>query len=533
MLGGEIMALIGQESKVEQDFRERFRRLALVEFDVKELLPADVDQRHIDHFLKAADLADEIFWRQVSPEFDRVSLLEKAGRDEELKEILLFNYGPYDQLNGGVPLLPVGQKFAGLGFYPKGLTQEKLSKYLQSHPERRAVFESPYTVIKRTNSHLSAIPYHEAYDDRVNQLSHILDSASKTEPHPQFRRYLSQRANDLLTDEYYESDRLWVGLDDNPLDLVVGPYEVYQDQLMGLKASYEAAVLWRDFEASNAILHFKGEIAGLATSLMRELGTPLRIESTGVKLSVANLIYAGGDARSATPAIAFNLPNDERVIEEVGSRQVILKNVLEAKFYSVAWPMQVNLLQDPNADRDAAFQAFFHHTLFHEISHSVGPHRITKNGEATTVNRCLREYYSMLEEAKADTLAVCFQLATHDDGTASVLLETYVAGFLRPIRFGLTSAHGGANCIQFNFLLRQGAISIDPKTGKIGIDRERFRESVFKLAAAIVGIQERGDFEAAKHFVATYRTMNDEIERLIRKVKDVPIDIRIRYKNHG
>ena len=470
---------------MDQSFRERFRRLALVEFDANELLPADVDQRHIDHFLKAADLADEIFWRQVSPEFDRASLLAKAGNDDELKEILLFNYGPYDRLDGDVPVFQIGPKFAGLGFYPKDLTRERLGEYLRSHPESKAPFESPYTVIRRKNSHLSAIPYHEAYDDKVNQLSHILDAASKSEPHRQFSQYLSQRAKDLLSDEYYESDRLWVGLDDNPLDLVIGPYEVYQDELMGLKAAYEAAVLWRDSHASNAILHFKSEIADLATALRHELGTPLRIESTGVKLSVANLIYAGGEARSSTPAIAFNLPNDERVIEEVGSRQVILKNVLEAKFYSVAWPMLVNLLQDPHADKESAFEAFFHHTLFHEISHSVGPHRITKDGEATTVNRSLREYHTVLEEAKADTLAACFLLAKHDGVSAAVLLETYVAGFLRPIRFGLTSAHGGANCIQFNFLLQEKAISIDPKTGKIGIDPERLRASVFKLAAAM------------------------------------------------
>jgi len=525
------MAFIGQESKVDQNFRERFRRLALVEFDTKELLPAGVDQRRIDYLLKAADVADEIFWQQVSPEFDRASLLAKAGDDEEFKEILLFNYGPYDRLDGDVPLLPVGPKFAGLGFYPTGLTREKLRTYLQSHPDTKSYFESPYTIIRRKNSHLAAIPYHEAYNDKVSQLSQILSSASKSEPHPQFCQYLSQRAKDLLTDEYYESDRLWVGLDDNPLDLVIGPYEVYQDELMGLKAAYEAAVLWRDSEASNAILHFKSEIADLATALRHELGTPLRIESTGVKLSVANLVYAGGEARSTTPAIAFNLPNDERVIEEVGSRQVILKNVLEAKFYSVAWPILVSLLQDSKAEKDAGFQAFFHHTLFHEISHSVGPHRITKDGEATTVNRSLREYYSVLEEAKADTLATCFLLAKHDDATTSVLLETYVAGFVRPIRFGLTSAHGGANCIQFNFLLQEKAMSIDPKTGKIRIDPVRLRPSVFKLAAAIVGIQEQGDFQAAKHFVATYRTMNDEIERLIGRVKDVPIDIRIRYKN--
>jgi hypothetical protein len=524
------MQLTGQESKLERSSRERFRRLALIEFDVKELIPAGVDQQHIAHFLDAADITDEIFWRQVSPEYDRAALVERAGKDEELKDLLLFNYGPYDRLGNNAPLLPAAPKFAGVGFYPKDLTREKLKAYIQSHPAQKPVFESPYTVIRRINSHLSAIPYHDVYNDKVRQLSRILMSASKTEPHPQFRQYLYQRAQDVLTDEYYESDKLWVGLEDNALDLVIGPYEVYEDQLMGLKAAYKAAVLWRDSEASNAILRFRDEIADLAVGLKRELGTPLKIESSRVKLSVANLIYAGGQARSTTPAIAFNLPNDERVIEEVGSRQVILRNVLEAKFYSVAWPILVSLLQDPKTDKESAFKAFFHHTLFHEISHSIGPHRIIKDGEMTTVNRSLSEYYSVLEEAKADTLAACFLLARQAH-SRSTFLETYVAGFLRPIRFGLGSAHGGANCIQFNFLTQEKAISIDPKIGKIMIDPERMRSGVFKLAAEIVGIQTRGDFEAAKHFVTTYRSMTDAIKNLVNKVEDVPIDIRIRYRN--
>jgi Peptidase family M49 len=524
------MTSIEPESKMDQSFRERFRKLVLVEFDTRKLLPTGVDRSKIDHLLRAADLADEIYWRQVSPEHDRASLMAKAGDDGELKEILLFNYGPYDRLDGDAPVLAVSPKLAGLDFYPEDLTRDGMQTYLRQYPESRSRFESPYTIIRRTNSHLRAIPYHEAYKDQVRILSDILRSASEIEQDMQFRQYLLQRAKDLLTDEYYESDRLWVELEDNPLDLVIGPIEVYEDHLMGLKASYDAAVLWRDLEASSAIVHFKEEVVQLAGRLEHELAMPLRITSTGVKLSVANLVYAGGEARAATPAIAFNLPNDERVTEEVGSRQVILKNVLEAKFRSVAWPILVELIQNPSADRDTAFKAFFHHTLFHEISHSVGPHRITKAGEATTVNRSLREYYSVLEEAKADTLATCFLLTKHDDNPIiPALLETYVSGFIRPVRFGLTSAHGGANCIQFNFLMQEKAFSIDASTGRITIDQARLRSGIFKLASTIVGIQERGDFAAAKGFVITYRTINPEIETLIRRVKDVPIDIRIRY----
>ena len=516
--------------KIEQRVREKFRRLAVVEFDTKELLPPGLDESNLSNLLRAADIADEIYWQQVSPEMDRSYLLEKAGADDELKEMLLFNYGPYDRLDGDLPLLPVPPRFAGLGFYPKDLTREKISQYLSIHPEVKSRFESPYTVIRRTNSHLKAVAYHEAYKDHVTQLSNALASASEVERNAAFRHYLSQRSKDLLTDEYYESDLLWVQLEDNPLDIVIGPYEVYEDQLMGLKTAYEAAVLCRDFEESQSILHFRREIPELAASLKARLGSSLQIESDRVKLSVADLIYAGGEARSTTPAIAFNLPNDERVIEEVGSRQVILKNVLEAKFEFVAWPILTEVMEDIEADRDVACNTFFHHTLFHEISHSVGPHRITKDGQATTVNRSLKEYYSVLEEAKADTLATCFMLQRHDGSTISSLLETYVAGFLRPVRFGLTNAHGGANAIQFNFLLQEKGIAIQPGTGRIAIDLDRLRNGVSKLAATIVNIQANGDFNEAKRFVMTYRVISPEIEGLLGKVEDLPIDIRIRYK---
>ncbi len=510
--------------------RKRFKTLALVDFDPREFIPTELDPTKANYLLKGADVADNIFWQQALPDIALSSLLAQAGDDKELKEMILFHYGPYDRLNNNSPFLLVEPKVSGSGFYPRDLTREEFTDYIQNHPDCRPSFESPYTVIRRvSSSDLRAVPYHEAFHQQVVYLSDLLIKASANEQHPLFREFLARRAQDLLMDDYYPSESLWVGLSDNPIDLVIGPYEVYEDKLMGLKAAYEAMVLGRDFVESAKIQHFETELPFLCRSVEPGLGKSLNIEKSRVKLSVANLIYAGGDARKAIPATAFSLPNDERVIEEVGSRQVMLKNVLEAKFRLVAWPIHNHVLPAPLDDEETAFRHFLNHALLHEISHSIGPHRITKNGELTTVNRSLKQHYSVMEEARADTLAACFMLNICSELEVRTFLETYVSGFLRAVRFGVTNAHGGANAIQFNFLLQEGAIAVNNGPAGLSIDQGRARTALMKLASNIIDIQERGDLRAADRFVSMFCVMNSEINGLLERLSNLPIDIRIRY----
>jgi hypothetical protein len=518
-------------NKSADDSRQRFRKLALVEIDPKGFLTPDEPLHDIHGLLRVVDVVDDIFWHQISSEAGPTSLLALAGQDQELKEMFLSYYGPYDPLDNDSPFLPVEPRPPGAGFYPRELTREGFTDYVDNHPDRKSSFESPYTIIRRIDpSHLAAVPYHEAFHEQVALLSDLLADASRNENHPRFREFLAQRSSDVLTDNYYASDSLWVRLFDNPWDLVVGPYEVYQDQLIGLKAAYEALLLRRDFAESSKLTHFQHELPSLCRSLSSEIGKRLRVEDSRVALSVSNLIYAGGEARKATPAFAFSLPNDERTIEDVGSRQVIIRNVQEAKFRLVDWQIHKRLLQQPLGEEELALRCFFDHTLFHEISHSIGPHRIKRNGELSTVNRSLRQHHSVLEETKADTLAACLILHTCNDSNARAFLGTYVSGFLRAIRLGLSTAHGGANAVQFNFLLKEGAIAIHPKSGSVVIDQEKSRKSLIQLISNVIGIQESGDFEGAARFLNAFCVMNPEIERLVGRLSDLPIDIRIRYK---
>jgi hypothetical protein len=511
--------------------RQRFRELALVEFDTDELLPPHVDPEEVEDLVRAAALVDTIFWRQASPDADPSKLIASAGDDDELKQMVRFHYGPYDRLNSNSPFLRVGPKPAGAGFYPADMTREEFTNYLRHHPDARTSLESPYTVVKRGHgTHLDAVPYHQAYREQVKPLSQLLANASTHEKHAGFREFLVQRAEDVLKDDYYLSDSLWVRLADNPLDLVIGPFEVYEDQLMGLKASYQTYVLARDFSESAKVRHFWQELPSLCRRLEVVTGKRLPIEESRVALSVANSIYTSGDARKAIPAIAFSLPNDERVVEEVGSRQVILRNVLQAKFRFVDWQIHTRIIAAPVDDEEVSFGHFLNHTLFHELSHAIGPHRITRNGESTTVNRCLKHCHSLLEEAKADTLAACLILEKVGEGDARSFLETYVAGFLRAIRFGVAIAHGGANVIQFNYLLREKAIAVDSKSARITVDADAARKALLRLVSDIIGIQERGDFEAAERFVETFRRIVPEIQTLTEQLNGIPIDIRIQFK---
>lgn len=507
--------------------RARFRRLAVFEIDPKQSQAARANWPATRLLLEAADVVDEIFWQQTGPDDDYHSLLDQIG-DEELREMFLFNRGPYDRFNQNEPFLDVEPESPGKRFYPRDLTREEFETWIASDPKNRSSFESPYTIIKRENSHLSPVAYHDAYSRLIQRLATLLVNAANLEPHPEFREFLRRRAVDLLTDHYYESETLWVRLENNPLDFVVGPYEVYADELLGLKASYEAVLFELDHEATTRFQQAQQELASLCNDIERELGRPINVQDHRVRLSIANIVYAGGDARAAVPGIAFSLPNDEKVIEEVGSRQVILKNVSEAKFNLVAYKLAEQILSAP-VDRETSFRNFFEHTVFHEISHSLGPHRIVVNGEFSTVNRSLKQLYSVLEEAKADALGACLTLIAGQDIDARLFLNSFIGNFVRSIRFGLDQAHGGANAIQFNYLLQDGAFRIEESTGRISVDEDRAREAVFRLAATILEIQERGDFAAASELVKKFCVTTPELAALLRRVADLPIDIRIRY----
>jgi hypothetical protein len=508
--------------------RKTFRKLAVFEIDPQLFVAKHPDWINADLLFECADTVEKIYWNQKLSKESYRSLEKQISADVELKEMFLSYHGPYDQFNNNQAFLPAQSHFPGAEFYPHDLTQNEFDEYVRKHQELKSPFESPYTIIRRENGDLRAVPYHVQYRKLIDRLSGLLRQASAIEKHPGFAAFLRQRSEDTQRDDYYLSEKLWVELEGNPIDIAIGPYEVYDDQLMGLKASFEAILFERDEKQSRRLYDFQHQLRSLCKPIERDLGLSLEVEETNVKLSVGNLIYAGGEARNAVPAIAFSLPNDENVIREVGSRQVILSNVLEGKFALVAKPLAVSVLFDRRQQGEISFQEFLNHTIFHEISHAIGPKRITVNGRDTTVNRCLRQYHWVLEEAKADLLGACLTLIATKNIDPVSFLTGFIGQFIRSIRFGLSDAHGRANAIQFNYFLKEGAFIVD-EMAKIHVNSDRAQETLYALTRKILNLQKRGDLNQARQFVKEFCFISPTISRLQDAVKDMPIDVRIRY----
>jgi len=440
-----------------------------------------------------------------------------------------FHYGPYDRFSDFEPFLSVPPRPPGAGFYPPALTREEFRAFIASHPEQAKDLISPFTVIRQEGTSLVSIPYHQFYAENISTISQELREASRIARHRQFGQYLQQRSLDVLTDDFYQGDTLWVGLSGNPIDAVIGPYEVYEDSLMGIKASYEGILFAINLEATDQIQSLTGDIDRIKISLQRTLGQELGVTDSRIRLSIANLLYSGGEARSANPAIAFNLPNDARVIEDVGSRQVILENVLESKFRFTVFPIILRFIADSSLDVAGAARIFLRQTIYHEISHSLGPHRITVDGEATSVNNRLGEFHSVLEEVKADAFGTWINLMLSDPELGGHIAEVYFADLLRSARFGLDHSHGGASAIQFNYLLDHGAFRIDGSGKTVFTDKGRVYLALVQLASDVIQIQSAGNRKRAEDFTAKYKVLSPELRILLERIADVPVDVRLSY----
>ncbi|NIP78264.1 MAG: peptidase, partial [Gemmatimonadetes bacterium] len=434
---------------------------------------ADWEKAVLAKLVEASDIMHELFARQVSPQNPEwAEMVENRGADAaaEYYDIMV---GPWDRQREMEPFLAVGPKPAGAGYYPADLTRDEYEAWLEANPEDRATFESPFTVIRREGDGLIAVPYSEIYGEELEEAAALLQDAAELSENPSLSAYLESRAESFLSDDYYPSDVAWMDILGTKIEPTIGPYEVYEDQLLGLKAAFESFVTVADAEASAELDTLKSSLRMLEENLPipdayknldRGFESPMR---------VVDVVYTAGDTRAGVQTIAFNLPNDERVRAEKGSKKVMLRNVSQAKFDRILTPIAENIL-DPGMLDELAFQPWFTSVLMHELAHGLGPGFITVDGEETTVNQALSDRYSAIEEAKADVvglhnLTVLRDRGLYSDDFVRAAFVGELPDLFRSIRFGATEAHGRANLIQFNWLWEQGAISFD-ESGMITAD---------------------------------------------------------------
>lgn len=524
LAGSCWLACTGERS----DVPSRLAQYATVPLAVNLDSLSPSERRLLGALVAAAGQMDTLFWEQAYGNYD--SLL-RSIRDPALRRYVEINYGPWDRLAGDEPLIEgVGPKPPGANFYPRDLTQEEFEAYLREHPEAADSLKSLYTVVRRRpDGGLYAIPYHQAYAERLLLAAAYLRIAASLAPDPGLRRYLELRAEALRTDDYQASDIAWLDMRSNTVDVVIGPIETYEDQLFGYKAAYEAYVLLKDQEWSRRLERY----VALLPALQRDLPVPARYkrERPGMEgqLGVYDAVYYAGQANAGPKTIAINLPNDEEIQLTKGTRRLQLRNAMRAKFDQIVVPI-ANLLIAEDQRRHVTFDAFFDNTMFHEVAHGLGIKR-TIDGRAT-VREALKEHFSAIEEGKADILGLFMVERLRQQGTLTQgeLMDNYVtslASILRSVRFGASSAHGRANMVRFNFFLERGAFARDSATGTYRVNPEPMAEAIRALSERLLVIQGDGDYEGAGRLLSQGGTIGNQLQADLQRLRGakIPVDL--------
>lgn len=516
------------------DIQQRLAKFAPTDLAVDPKLFSDEDRQVVNKLIAAARIIDDIFWKQSYPQ--GLALKERLERstvpeDKDYFRFLQINFGPFDRQDENRPFLGTGTKPAGAAFYPQDLTKQEFEDYVAKNPAEREQLESSFTVVKREAGKLAAVPYSEAYRPDLEKIAVLLREAASVTTNASLKAYLTQRAADLLSNDYYQSDCLWIDLKDNLPEIVIGPYEVYEDALLGLKASYESYVYVNDREEMKKIKGYLDHLDEMQNGLPVEAKYKAQdIRGLDSPLNVVYELFTAGDAKAGVQTSAFVLPNDEKVREKKGTKKVFLKNMMEAKFAKSLVPISQRVLEPADAQR-VSFDAYFTEVILHEICHVLGVNYITlPDGTKTTVGKALKDLNMPIEEGKADAVGIANVPLLVEKGMIpkdreNEIYTTYLAGMFRVMRFGATEAHGLGVLIQYNFLREKGAFVHDPAARKFKVDLTKIKAAVRDLARQFLVLEGDGNYEAVKAFVARYGKVDDVTKAMIATLEDIPVDI--------
>ncbi|GAB3028466.1 hypothetical protein GCM10027285_08470 [Oleiagrimonas citrea] len=477
--------------------------------------------------IQAADQMNPIYWKQSVANADA---LRARIHDDATRELFDINYGPWDRLNADHPFVAgVGPRPPGAQFYPADMTKAEFDK--SPLKDKTSLYTLLRPVLHREDTgELVTVPYHVAYKPQLDKAADLLRQASTLAEDPGFAKYLKMRADALQTDDYQPSDFAWMDMKNNPVDIVIGPIETYEDQLFGYKAAYESYVLIKDQAWSEKLKRF----AKYLPQLQRDLPVPAKYKAekpgSDADLNAYFAVYYAGDANVGAKTIAINLPNDEQVQLKKGTRRLQLENVMQAKFDKIMKPIAATLIAKDQLDH-VTFDAFFQNTMFHEVAHGLGI-KNTLDGKGT-VRKALKEYASSFEEGKADILGLYMvrKLGEMGELDKSKLMDNYVtflAGMLRSVRFGATDAHAQANMLRFNYFLKHGAITRDADTGRYRVHFDKMTQAMTALTTRILTLQGDGDYADAKKMGDAMGVVGPQLASDLKRLDqaDIPVDIR-------
>ncbi|WP_372760104.1 Zn-dependent hydrolase [Pseudoalteromonas sp.] len=486
---------------------------------------SDNQKAMVAKLIDASKIMDELFWQQAFGDSKQQFLANLT--DDQVRKFADINYGPWDRLNGDQLFLSgYKEKALGAQFYPADITKEELNQ--ADIADKTGL----YSIIKRDEQgKLYSVPYATEYATELAAAADLLREASQLAEDKEFANYLNLRADALQNDDFQASDFAWMDMKNNPIDVVIGPIETYEDQLFGYRAAYESYVLIKDLAWSERLAKFAAFLPELQKGLPVDDKYKQEVPGSDADLNAYDVVYYAGHSNAGSKTIAINLPNDEQVQLEKGTRRLQLKNAMRAKFDKILVPIAEQLIV-PEQRKHITFDAFFANTMFHEVAHGLGiKNTLTGKG---TVRQSLQEHASALEEGKADILGLymieqLLKKGEISEGTLEDYYTTFMAGIFRSVRFGASSAHGKANMIRFNFFAEQGAFSKN-EAGLYRVNMEKMSAAMEKLSRLILTIQGDGDYQQVDALIRTHGDIKAELAKDLAKLSQANIPVDVTFK---
>jgi hypothetical protein len=526
---------IGQKSSpADPELARKIARFAptTMTADTSKLTPKD--RQALAKIMAAAKLLDPLFLRQVWGGNEALEKKLRADKTAAGRQRLHYFYlmdGPWSRLDDKEPFIEgVPAKPEGANYYPEDMTKAEFESWVEglSESDKQKATGFFHLIRRGADKKLTLVPYSEAYKEYLVPAAALLREAAALTTNASLKNFLEKRAAAFGSDDYYESDVAWMDLD-SPIDVTIGPYETYEDELFSYKAAFESYVTIRDDAETAKLAKFSGHLQELENNLPIEPRHRNPKLGAASPIRVVNEVFGSGEGNSGVQTAAFNLPNDERVVKEKGSKRVMLKNVQDAKFNKTLIPIS-RVVLDPAEQPAVAFDSFFTHILCHELMHGLGPHNITAGGQETTVRKQLKELYSAIEEAKADmtglwALQFMIDRGIIDKSMERTLYTTYLASMFRSVRFGVTEAHGRGVALQFNYLTDEGAIKFNEAKGTFSIDHSKITAGVTKLTRELLTLQAEGSYDKAKAILEKYAVVRPPMQQALDNLREVPVDI--------
>jgi hypothetical protein len=513
--------------------------------DTSSITPGD--KKALVKLIEASHIVNHLFMQQLwSGDLALYSKLQqdKSALGKARLQYFWINKGPWSEIDQHKAFLPnvPEHKPAGANFYPEDMTKDEFESWVKTLPEQEKTQAIGFfTVIRRdANKKLKLVPYSQEYKSDLGQAAKLLNEAATLTDNATLKKFLTTRAAAFSSNDYYESDVAWMDLD-APLDITYGPYETYNDELFGYKAAFEAYVNLRD-EKESARLAFLGQhLQDIENNLPEDPQYRVAKLGAAAPLRVVNEVFAAGDGAHGVQTAAYNLPNDDKVVQEKGAKRVMLKNVQEAKFKTILEPISKVVLK-PDAQKDLSFDLFFTHIVAHELCHGLGPHQIKVSGRDTNPRLELKDLYSSIEEAKADVtglFALQFLMTQADKGAITMplphgpdaerqLYNTYLASAFRTLRFGLQDSHAKGMAIQFNYFLDKGAFVADPD-GTFHVDFSKIKDAVNSLDREFLTLEATGDYAGTKKMMDQLMNIRPVVAKAIESLKSLPTDIEPKF----